>query len=53
MKKFTEDTLCGSCINFEPSSQLCKVLDEHVSVDFIPCEGLRWEPKSYEVREEE
>jgi len=53
MEKFTEETLCGSCINFDSSSQLCKVLDEHVSVDYIPCEGLRWEPMSYEVREEE
>jgi hypothetical protein len=53
MKKFQEQTLCGSCINFESSSQLCKVLDEHVSVEYIPCEGLRWEPKSYEERAEE
>jgi len=48
IKKVSEDTLCGSCRNFESSSQLCKILDEHVTKEYIPCEGLSWEPKSYE-----
>lgn len=45
IKKIEEETLCGSCRNFEPSSQLCKIYDEHVSKDYIPCDGLNWEPK--------
>jgi len=45
IKKFTEDTLCGSCRNFNPDSQLCKLFDEHVGTNHIPCEGEAWEPK--------
>jgi hypothetical protein len=45
IKKIEEETLCGSCRHFEPSSQLCRIYDEHVTKDHIPCEGLNWEPK--------
>lgn len=45
IKKFTEDTLCGSCRNFNADSQLCKLYDEHVSTNHIPCEGEAWEPR--------
>ena len=45
IKKFTEDTLCGSCRNFNADSQLCKLYDEHVSTNHIPCEGESWEPR--------
>jgi len=45
IKKVEESTLCGSCINFESGSQLCKIFDEHITKDYIPCEGLNWEPK--------
>lgn len=48
MDSFEEETLCGSCINFERSSQLCKLYDEHVSKNHIPCEGNDWQPKSLE-----
>jgi hypothetical protein len=46
-KEILEDTLCGSCRNFDPTSQLCKIMDEHVTKNYIPCEGLNWEPKSF------
>ncbi len=42
--KMQEETLCGSCRHFEPSSQLCKILDEHPTKDYVPCDGLSWEP---------
>ena len=45
MEKFEASTLCGSCRHFDPSSQLCKIYDQHVSTNHIPCEGLAWEPK--------
>ncbi|MFP4368117.1 MAG: hypothetical protein ACLFR2_00900 [Candidatus Kapaibacterium sp.] len=45
MEEFTETTLCGSCRNFDPSSQLCTKYDEHVSAEYVPCEGMDWEPK--------
>jgi hypothetical protein len=40
-----ESTLCGSCRNFEPTGQLCRLYDEHITKDYIPCEGNDWEPK--------
>lgn len=45
MDKFQEETLCGSCRHFIPGSQLCSMYDEHVSKDYIPCDGNDWEPK--------
>ena len=48
IKKIEETTLCGSCIHFDKSGQLCKLYDEHITRTYIPCEGLSWEPKSYE-----
>ena len=44
-RELLEDTLCGSCRNYEPDSQLCRIMDEHITRDYIPCEGLNWEPK--------
>jgi hypothetical protein len=48
IKKLEESTLCGSCVHFESTGQLCKIYDEHISNSYIPCEGLSWEPRSYE-----
>ncbi|ROL61032.1 hypothetical protein D9V86_07870 [Bacteroidetes/Chlorobi group bacterium ChocPot_Mid] len=44
IQNFQEETLCGSCKHFEANSQLCKIYDQHVSTEYIPCEGLSWEP---------
>ncbi len=44
MDDFKESTLCGSCAHFDSGSQLCRLHDEHVSSDYIPCDGLDWEP---------
>jgi hypothetical protein len=41
-----ETTLCGSCKYFESSGQLCSLLDEHVSDQYLPCEGQGWEPRN-------
>lgn len=45
MKEFEESTLCGNCKKFEKGSQLCTLYDEHVSQNYIPCDGQDWEPK--------
>lgn len=45
MKKFKEETLCGSCKYFNSDAQLCTIYDEHVSENYIPCEGESWEPR--------
>lgn len=47
-KKLMEQTLCSSCRYFNPEGLHCMQLDEHVSEDYLPCEGEGWEPKSYE-----
>lgn len=51
IKKVREDTLCGTCINFEETSQLCKIFDEHITQDYIPCEGQNWEPKHFDSKQ--
>jgi len=38
-----EETLCGKCKHFVKESQLCSILDEHISKDNIPCDGSSWE----------
>jgi len=48
IKDIKENTLCGKCKYFESSGQLCKIYDEHITKDYIPCDGLDWEPKSFE-----
>ena len=45
VKHFEVTTLCGQCKHFNPTGQTCFRYDEHVSNDYIPCEGLDWEPK--------
>jgi hypothetical protein len=53
VKKVEESTLCGSCRHFDKTSQLCRIFDEHVSKDYIPCEGISWEPRHYDSDEED
>lgn len=48
IKKFSDETLCGSCKHFEETGQLCRILDEHPTQNNIPCEGMSWEPKTFE-----
>ena len=43
IKKLQSDTLCGKCKFFVAESQLCSVLDEHIGLNTVPCEGEGWE----------
>lgn len=45
MDDFEESTLCGTCKYFVKGSQLCSLYDEHVSKEYVACEGNDWEPK--------
>jgi hypothetical protein len=38
-----EDTLCGKCRYFVSESQLCALLDDHIGIGTIPCDGESWE----------
>ncbi|MFA6571664.1 MAG: hypothetical protein WCT77_10590 [Bacteroidota bacterium] len=51
IKIFQEETLCGQCRHFDVTSQLCKIFDEHPTKDYVPCEGLSWEP--IEIQQDE
>lgn len=46
IKEVEETTLCGNCVHFDSTSQLCKLLDEHISEGYVPCGGIDWEPKN-------
>ncbi len=43
-KKIAEETLCSTCKHFNAESVLCLKYDKHPTEDFIPCEGIDWEP---------
>jgi hypothetical protein len=51
VEKVSEETLCGSCKYFEQTSQLCKIYDEHITLNYIPCEGSNWEPRHFDTPE--
>jgi hypothetical protein len=50
-KKIIESTLCSSCKHFDPTAVLCLKYDEHPDQNYIPCEGLDWEPDNDRNRE--
>lgn len=39
-----ESSLCSSCKHFDKSAVLCMKYDKHPTKDFIPCDGVSWEP---------
>lgn len=45
-KEVLEDTICASCESFDESAVLCMKHDEHPTADYIPCDGIDWEPKN-------
>lgn len=45
-KSIIENTLCSNCKHFDRSAVLCVKYDRYPTVNYIPCEGLDWEPKS-------
>ena len=44
-KKVIEATLCSSCKNFDRSAVLCMKYDKHPTENYVPCDGVDWEPK--------
>lgn len=43
-KDVVDGTLCTSCKYFDKGSVLCQKHDEHPTINYLPCEGLDWEP---------
>ena len=52
-KAVLEGTLCSSCKHFERSAVLCAKHDEHPTQNYIPCDGIDWEPKLSDIDREE
>lgn len=50
-KRVLENSLCTSCKYFDKSAVICLKWDQHPTDDYLPCEGLDWEPNSSEVTE--
>lgn len=48
-----ESSLCSSCRYFDVTAVLCTKLDEHPTENYLPCEGMYWEPKMVESKNEE
>jgi len=44
-KKVIDSTLCSSCISFDRSAVLCMKYDKHPTENYVPCDGVDWEPK--------
>jgi hypothetical protein len=51
-KEIIEDTLCSSCEHFDKSAVLCLKHDKHPTIDYVPCDGIDWLPKSTDDKNE-
>lgn len=40
-----KSSLCATCRHFDETGHFCRLMDEHISETYIPCEGLSWEGK--------
>ncbi len=50
-RRLIEGTLCSSCRHFRPENIHCTMHDEHVTEEYLPCEGRDWEPAASFVQE--
>jgi hypothetical protein len=46
IERIEDETMCGSCRHFESTGQLCRIHDEHISKNYLPCEGQDWEAQN-------
>jgi hypothetical protein len=44
-QELEKSSLCATCCHFDETGHFCRLMDEHVSETYIPCEGLSWEGK--------
>lgn len=44
-KNIAESIICSSCKHFDESAFLCTKHDKHPTEEYIPCDGIHWEPK--------
>ena len=44
-KDVNENSLCSTCRHYDKTAVLCMKYDKHPTMNFIPCNGVDWEPK--------
>jgi hypothetical protein len=44
-KNVIDSTICASCKHYDSSAVLCIKHDKHPSENYIPCDGIHWEPE--------
>ena len=47
------NTLCSSCKHFDETAVICLKYDKHPTEDYLPCDGVEWEPIGVERSEKE
>jgi len=52
-KEILYNTLCSNCKHFEKTAVLCAKHDKHPTVNFLPCDGVDWEPGGKNNEEKE
>ncbi len=43
-KNVLDASLCSSCRYFDRTAVLCLLHDSHPTSEFLPCDGLDWQP---------
>lgn len=44
-KNLKDSIICSNCKHFDSSALLCMKHDKHPAENYIPCDGIHWEPK--------
>lgn len=45
-----DSTLCSTCQHFDKSAVLCMKHDSHPTTEYLPCDGVDWQPKEFQDR---
>ena len=52
-KEIIESTLCSTCKHFDKTAVICMKYDKHPTMEFLPCQGLDWEPNSISIHKKD
>ena len=45
-REILHNTLCATCEHFDETAVICLKYDKHPTENYLPCEGMEWEPKN-------
>lgn len=43
-RDIVNNSLCSQCKHFDETAVLCMKYDQHPTDEYIPCDGIDWEP---------